>query len=75
VHLSDIKGSSAIRQNLDQAILIDRAHLKNPDVGSAKYNEQKQRAELLVGKARDGAPGMLSVVAVDRHFRFEDARS
>lgn len=75
VHLSDFKGSSAIRQNLDQAILIDRAHLKNPDVGSAKYNEQKQRAELLFGKARDGAPGMLSVVAVDRHFRFEDARS
>jgi replicative DNA helicase len=76
--LSDLRESGAIEQDADVVIFIYRPHMyKAGGEGMAETMgeeslEDKRKAEIIVGKQRNGPTGTVHLVFFDEYTRFED---
>ncbi len=71
--LSDLRESGAIEQDADVVLFIHRQFLiDRPDKGDPKYDELFRKAELSIGKQRNGPPGNLELVFLQEYTRFEN---
>jgi replicative DNA helicase len=73
--LSDLRESGAIEQDADVVLFIYRPALYKPR-GEAGMDEgameDKRRAEIIVGKQRNGPTGIVEVLFFEEYTRFED---
>jgi replicative DNA helicase len=73
--LSDLRESGAIEQDADVVLFIYRPSLYKPR-GEAGMDEgaveDKRRAEIIVGKQRNGPTGIVEVLFFEEYTRFED---
>lgn len=73
--LSDLRESGAIEQDADVVLFIYRPALYRPR-GEAGMDEgaveDKRRAEVIVGKQRNGPTGIVEVLFFEEYTRFED---
>jgi len=76
--LSDLRESGAIEQDADMVVFIYRPHMyKAGGEGMAETMgeeslEDKRKAEIIVGKQRNGPTGTVHLVFFDEYTRFED---
>lgn len=74
--LSDLRESGAIEQDADLVLFIYReaVYLRNKDDGmdSQEYNEVKNKAEILIGKQRNGPVGSIDVSFIDKYASFQN---
>jgi replicative DNA helicase len=74
--LSDLRESGAIEQDADVVLFIYRPALYKPrgDAGTVDEGsmEDKRRAEIIVGKQRNGPTGIVDVLFFEEYTRFED---
>jgi replicative DNA helicase len=68
--LSDLRESGAIEQDADVVLFINRPNLFNTDLP----DEERNKAELLIAKQRNGPIGNLNFVFLNNFTRFEEAR-
>jgi replicative DNA helicase len=65
--LSDLRESGSIEQDADMVLFLFRPEVYDRDA------EQKGRAELIIGKQRNGPTGTIPLTFVDEYTRFEPA--
>lgn len=71
--LSDLRESGAIEQDADVVIFIHREFLvSRPPSDDPKFEEIKRRADIVIGKQRNGPPGDFKLVFLEEITRFED---
>jgi replicative DNA helicase len=75
--LSDLRESGAIEQDADLVLFIYRpAMYKHGDAGGEIIDqdqmEEKRRAEIIIGKQRNGPTGRVDLLFFDEYTRFED---
>ena len=71
--LSDLRESGSIEQDADVVIFIHREFLrKHPQKGDAEYETLLHKAEILIGKQRNGPPGHLELVFNQEYARFDN---
>lgn len=71
--LSDLRESGAIEQDADVVIFIHRDYLvSRPPKDDPKHDEIKRKAEITIGKQRNGPPGGFDLVFLEEITRFED---
>ncbi len=71
--LSDLRESGAIEQDADVVIFIHRDFLvSRPPKDDPKYDEIRRRAEITIGKQRNGPPGDFKLVFVEEYTKFND---
>ena len=66
--LSDLRESGSLEQDSDVVLFINR-----PEVYEGEDSDKKGKAELIVGKQRNGPTGMINLTFIDEHTRFEPA--
>ncbi len=67
--LADLRESGAIEQDADVVLFIHRPYFYKSDVP----DEDRNKAEIIVAKQRNGPTGSLDFVFLSRHTRFEEA--
>jgi replicative DNA helicase len=67
--LADLRESGAIEQDADVVMFINRPNFYKTDLPE----EDRNKAELIIAKQRNGPVGMLNFVFFGRHTRFEEA--
>ncbi len=67
--LSDLRESGAIEQDADVVLFINRPNFYKTDLPE----EDRNKAELIIAKQRNGPTGNLNFVFLARHTRFEEA--
>lgn len=67
--LADLRESGAIEQDADVVLFINRPNFYKADMPE----EDRNKAELIIAKQRNGPVGMLNFVFFGRHTRFEEA--
>jgi replicative DNA helicase len=76
--LSDLRESGAIEQDADVVLFIYRpavyAHSSEIGMEMADHEqiEEKRRAEIIIGKQRNGPTGKVELIFFDEYTRFED---
>lgn len=75
--LSDLRESGAIEQDADLVLFIYRpAMYRHGDAGGEVMDqdqmEEKRRAEIIIGKQRNGPTGRIDLLFFDEYTRFED---
>ena len=76
--LSDLRESGAIEQDADVVLFIYRpsvyAHTSEIAMEMADHEqlEEKRRAEIIIGKQRNGPTGKVELIFFDEYTRFED---
>jgi replicative DNA helicase len=74
--LSDLRESGAIEQDADVVLFIYRpaVYRHRPDAGPVDEGsmEDKRRAEVIVGKQRNGPTGTVELLFFEEYTRFED---
>lgn len=76
--LSDLRESGAIEQDADVVLFIYRpaVYRHGGDVGAEivehEQAEEKRRAEIIIGKQRNGPTGKVELIFFDEYTRFED---
>jgi replicative DNA helicase len=75
--LSDLRESGAIEQDADLVLFIYRPtmykHGDTPGEGiDQDQMEEKRRAEIIIGKQRNGPTGKIELLFFDEYTRFED---
>ena len=71
--LSDLRESGAIEQDADVVIFIHRDYLvSRPSKDDPKYDEIRRKAEITIGKQRNGPPGGFDLLFMEEFTRFED---
>jgi replicative DNA helicase len=74
--LSDLRESGAIEQDADLVLFIYResVYLRNKEDGtnSEEYNESKNKAEIIIGKQRNGPVGSINVSFIDKYASFQN---
>ena len=67
--LSDLRESGAIEQDADVVLFINRPNFYKSDMPE----EERNKAEIIIAKQRNGPVGLLNFVFFGRHTRFEEA--
>ena len=67
--LSDLRESGAIEQDADVVLFINRPNFYKSDMPE----EDRNKAEIIIAKQRNGPVGLLNFVFFGRHTRFEEA--
>jgi replicative DNA helicase len=74
--LSDLRESGAIEQDADVVLFIYRAsvyrHSGEVEIVDHEQLEERRRAEIIIGKQRNGPTGRVDLVFFDEYTRFED---
>jgi replicative DNA helicase len=74
--LSDLRESGAIEQDADLVLFIYResVYLRNRGDGedSEKYIESKNKAEIIIGKQRNGPVGSIDISFIDKYASFQN---
>ncbi|MFH1311822.1 MAG: replicative DNA helicase [Candidatus Eisenbacteria bacterium] len=76
--LSDLRESGAIEQDADVVLFIYRpavySHSTEAGMEMADHEqmEEKRRAEIIIGKQRNGPVGKVDLIFLDEYTRFED---
>jgi replicative DNA helicase len=75
--LSDLRESGAIEQDADVVLFIYRAAvyrhgLEGGDLIEHDQIEERRRAEIIIGKQRNGPTGKIDLLFFDEYTRFED---
>jgi replicative DNA helicase len=70
--ISDLRESGAIEQDADVVLLLDRAATRETP-GSEKWREAQGKAELIIGKQRNGPTGLVHLTWLWTYTRFESA--
>ena len=74
--LSDLRESGAIEQDADLVLFIYRPtmykHGDSTEVIDQDQLEEKRRAEIIIGKQRNGPTGKVELLFFDEYTRFED---
>jgi replicative DNA helicase len=67
--LADLRESGAIEQDADVVMFIHRPNFYNSDLP----DEDRNKAEIIIAKQRNGPTGNIDFVFLSRHTRFEEA--
>ena len=67
--LSDLRESGAIEQDADVVMFIHRPNFYKVDAP----DEERNQAELMIAKQRNGPTGRIDFTFLSRHTRFEEA--
>ena len=67
--LADLRESGAIEQDADVVLFINRPNFYKTDLP----DEDRNKAEVIIAKQRNGPTGSLNFVFLSRHTRFEEA--
>lgn len=74
--LSDLRESGAIEQDADVVLFIYRPsvyrHTGEMEIIDHEQVEERRRAEIIVGKQRNGPTGKVDLIFFDEYTRFED---
>jgi replicative DNA helicase len=74
--LSDLRESGAIEQDADVVLFIYRPsvyrHTGEMEIVDHEQIEERRRAEIIIGKQRNGPTGKVDLVFFDEYTRFED---
>jgi replicative DNA helicase len=76
--LSDLRESGAIEQDADVVLFIYRpaVYSHSAEIGMEMADheqlEEKRRAEIIIGKQRNGPVGKIDLIFLDEYTRFED---
>jgi replicative DNA helicase len=74
--LSDLRESGAIEQDADVVLFIYRPsvyrHSGEVEIVDHEQLEERRRAEIIIGKQRNGPTGRVDLVFFDEYTRFED---
>jgi replicative DNA helicase len=67
--LADLRESGAIEQDADVVLFINRPNFYKTDMP----DEDRNKAEVIIAKQRNGPTGSINFVFLSRHTRFEEA--
>ncbi|MBI4552328.1 MAG: replicative DNA helicase [Candidatus Latescibacteria bacterium] len=75
--LSDLRESGAIEQDADVVLFINRPfkYGKAPEKSTEEDEENKRKAEVIIGKQRNGPVGIVDLVFIDQYATFESPES
>lgn len=72
--LADLRESGAIEQDADVVIFVHRPHVADPKLSTddPQYDEKIRKAEITIGKQRNGPTGAFELVYISEYTRFEN---